>query len=64
MKFSVHYDSGSWVFEIYEAVGDDAPTDTFELDAFDDALEAVTDLLEDVRSVEDPLADLFDEDDR
>lgn len=61
MKFSVYFENDEWVVSVFENIEDNEPIDIFEIDNIDDAIEAVAELLEEVRSDADPLAEIFDE---
>jgi hypothetical protein len=63
MKMSITYVDSCWVFEVASTGDEPSYYDGFEIDDLDEAIETAADLLKQIRSAEDPLADLFDEED-
>jgi hypothetical protein len=62
MRFSVTYDEGEWFFEVMSTGEEPSHIESFEVDDIEDAIEACEDLLRQLRTDEDPLADLFEGD--
>jgi hypothetical protein len=63
MRFSVTYDEGEWFFEITSTEDEPRHFESFELDDIEDAIEACEELLREIRTKQDPLADLFEGED-
>lgn len=62
MRFTVEYENGAWFFEVVSTGNEPSHNETFEIDDFDEAVEVAAELIDEIRSTADPLADLFDED--
>ncbi len=61
MKFTVTYEDGGWTFEVVSTEGEPSHYESFEILDLEEAEETAMELLREIRSSEDPLADLFDE---
>lgn len=66
MKATITYEDGSWVFEVVSTGDEDTYLETFEVTDLSDAQDAAWDLMEELATRHDPIADafgdLFDED--
>jgi hypothetical protein len=63
MKFTVTYDEGVWIFEVNSTDGETSHNEVFEITDVEEAEEAAMELIREIREVEDPLAELFDDED-
>lgn len=62
MRFTVEYENGEWLFEVQSTGDEPSYIETFEIDDLDDAIDAAAELIAEIRTAADPIADLFDED--
>ena len=66
MKFVVLYEEGVWAFEVVSTGDEEAYYESFELTDLDEAVTAAAELVEEIRTLHDPVEDtfrdLFDED--
>lgn len=62
MKFTVTYEDGGWLFEVFSTGNEASHYESFEILDLDEAEESAIELIKEIRSNVDPLADLFDED--
>jgi hypothetical protein len=63
MKFTVTYEDGCWFFEVNSTGDEPSHNETFEITDAEEAEEAAMELIREIREAEDPLAELFDDED-
>ena len=67
MKFTVLYEQGVWTFEVVSTGDEENYHEYFELTDLDEAITAAEELVEEIRTLHDPIEDtfrdLFNEDD-
>lgn len=62
MRFVVEYENGEWRFEVTSTGDEPSYAEIIEVDDLDEAVDTAAELLAELRTAVDPLADLFDED--
>lgn len=61
MKMTVEYEDGVWIFVVSSTENEPAYYETFEIEDLEEAEENAAEILRELRSTQDPLAGLFDE---
>lgn len=62
MRFTVEYENGEWRFEVVSTGDEPSYVEIIEVDDLDEAVDTAAELLAEIRTVADPLADLFEGD--
>ena len=59
MKFTVLYEQGVWSFEVVSTGDEETYYESFELTDLDEAITAAEELVEEIRTLHDPIEDTF-----